>query len=108
MPVDDNDQRVTWVEFILLVVSNTLLMIPNNLVVMVMFPIVGALGGWLLGLTSVGAWIASGLRLIHIEAQAGDLYKVGALFGFIRSFFVRDNSRSKAKRYWAGCNRQWK
>src|SRR5208282_5728821 len=78
MPVDDNDQSVTWVEFIFLVVSNTLLMIPNNLINIIMFTIIGALGGWLLGLTSVGAWIAGGLKLVHIEAQAGDIYKVGA------------------------------
>jgi hypothetical protein len=108
MPVDNNDQHVTWVEFIFLVVSNTLLMIPNNLINIIMFSIVGALGGWLLSLTPVGAWIAGGLKLVHIEAQAGDIYKVGALFGFIRSFLMRTNSRSKTRRYWLGGNKQWK
>lgn len=108
MPVDDNDQRVTWVEFIFLVVSNTLLMIPNNLISIVMFSIIGASGGWLLGLTPVGVWIAGGLKLVHVDVQSGDIYKLGALLGFIRSFLVRENSRSKTKRYWLGGNRQWK
>jgi hypothetical protein len=101
-PVDDNDLRVTWFEFIFLAIANTLLMILNNLVGIVMFPIIGALGGWLLGLTPVGAWIAGGLKLVHLEAQAGDIYKVGALLGFIRSFLVKEKSRSKTERYMLG------
>ncbi len=107
MPITDNDQSVTRFEFIFLVIANTLLMIPNNVIVIIMFPIVGALGGWLLGITPVGTWIAGGLQAVHIEAHAGDIYKVGALLGFIRGFLLRETSRSKTKRYWMGGNRQW-
>ena len=96
----DNDKSVTWFEFIFFVIANTLLMIPNNLIVIVMFPIIGALGGWLLGLTPVGAWIAGGFRLIHVDAQATDLYRFGALFGFVRSFLLKGNTSVESKKYW--------
>jgi hypothetical protein len=102
-----NEEHVTWLEFIVLAVFNTLAMIPNNLTGIIMFSIIGSIGGWLLGLSPVGTWIAGGLKLIHVEAQAVDIYKLGALLGFTKGFLLREPG-TNVKRYTvAGTRKLW-
>lgn len=92
---DEQGQTITGFEFASLTILQTLVMILNNLLGIIMFTLVGALGGWLLGLTPLGTCIAGGLKLVHVEAQAGDIYKLGALLGFMKNFISRNPDTGK-------------
>ena len=95
---DEHGKELTGFEFASLTILQTLIMIPHNLIGVIMFTLIGALGGWLLGLTPLGTWIAGGLKLIHVEAQAGDIYKVGALLGFMKNFIVPGHGSNKKRK----------
>lgn len=49
--------------------------------------ILGAFSGWLLGLTPMGGWVVSGLGLVGLHLDAGQLWLLGAALAFVSGFF---------------------
>ncbi len=48
---------------------------------------VGVTVGWLLSLTFIGDWINEGLKAFGVSIIPGNLYKIGAVIGFLSGFF---------------------
>ena len=82
----NNDDHVTGFAALFLMVTNMLLIVPNLFVNVLMWVVAGALVGWLVGLLPLGAWISDGLSLIHVGVRCNDVYKVGAVLGFVTCF----------------------
>ncbi len=89
-------QRVAGLELTLLAISNSLLVMPNLLISMVILVPSYSFVCWLVSLTPAGTWIAAGLKILLINAQGEDLYKIGAAIGFAKSLLMRsDGNRMK-------------
>ena len=81
-----NDNQVAGVDALFLMISNTLLIVPNMCLDIFISVVAGALAGWLVGLLVLGTWIADGLRLMHMSVGCDDIHKIGAALGFMRCF----------------------
>lgn len=89
MQFEYNGQRITGPEAIFLTVVNPFFVIVNLVTSVIMLIPAYALAAWLLSLTPVGTWVAAGLKLLYINVQREDLYKLGAAIGFIKCFLAR-------------------
>jgi hypothetical protein len=92
-----NSQPATGLEMIVLTVINTSLVIPNLVINVIIFVPAYAFVAWIVGLTPLGVWVAAGLKLLYINVQSDDLYKIGAAVAFVKSFLVSSNVISKEK-----------
>ena len=90
-----NARPSTGLETTFLTAVNVLLIVPNLIFSTVIFVPAYAFVAWLLSLTPLGGWVAAGLKMIYIDVQSQDLYKIGAALGFLRSFLIRSGAASK-------------
>ena len=84
-----NDRPATGLETTFLTVVNLLLIVPNPILSLVIFVPAYAFVSWLVSLTPLGVWVTTGLKMLYINVQSEDLYKLGAALGFVKSFLVR-------------------
>lgn len=90
-----NARPSTGLETTFLTSVNLLLIVPNLIFSTVIFVPAYAFVAWLLSLTPLGVWVAAGLKMLYVNVQHEDLYKIGAALGFVRSFFIRSGAGSK-------------
>ncbi len=94
-----NDRPATGLETTFLTVVNSLLVVPNLILSVVIFVPAYAVVAWLVSLTPLGVWVATGLKMLYINVQSGDLYKLGAALGFAKSFIVCSGVIPKERNY---------
>lgn len=94
-----NGQPAIGTETALLAVLNSLLVIPNLIISVVIFVPSFALVGWIIGITPIGVWVAAGLKLLYINVQSEDLYKIGDAAGFAKSFLSNSCITSKERSF---------
>lgn len=59
-------------------------------------PLLGALAGWVIGLTPMAAWVVAGASQVGITLSAPSLWQLGAFLGFVGMFFrsVQSNTNN--------------
>jgi hypothetical protein len=83
-----NGQPATGLETTVLAVVNVLLVIPNLILSMSILVPSFSFVGWVIGVTPLGVWVADGLKLLYINVQSEDIYKIAAAAGFAKSFLT--------------------
>lgn len=96
-----NDIPTTGLETTVLTVVNSLLIVVNLILSIVIFVPSYAFVAWLVGSTPLGEWVSAGLKILYVNVQSEDLYKLGAALGFAKSFMVRSRATPKKR------NSQW-